>query len=139
MFNIQKATDEELIKKILWFFPLYKQLQHVISVLEEEGSYPGIKSVDVNDNVLTVRYDTWYTGEYCVDGCVTFSVECLRMTPAELKAYAVAKKKEEEAQREAEEYAREKEERREQYLKLKEEFEPEGDEPCERERTRSDS
>ena len=139
MFNIQKATDEELIKKILWFFPLYKQLQHVISVLEGESSSPGIECVDVNGNMLTVRYDTWYTGEYCVDGCVTFPVECLRMTPAELKAYAAAKKKEEAERREAEEYAREKEERREQYLKLKEEFEPEGDEPCERERARSGS
>ena len=136
MFNIKKATDEELIKKLLWFFPLYKKLQEVISVLEHEGSCPGIEKFDINGNTITVHYETWYTGEYGVDGRVAFPVRCLRMSSHELKDYALARKKAEEERREAEEYAREKEERREQYLKLKEEFEPEGDIPCERERIR---
>ena len=131
MFNIQKATDEELIKKLLWFFPLYEKLQEVISVLEEECRCPGIASFDINGDTITVRYDTWYTGEYGVDGRVTFPVKCLRMPAQELKDYALARKKAEEERREAEEHAREKEERREQYLKLKEEFEPEGANSCE--------
>lgn len=139
MFNIQKATNEELIKKLLWFFPLYKKLQEVISVLEGESRSPGIDSLDIDGELITIKYDTWYTGEYCVDGRVTFSVACLRMTPGELAVYAVARKEEEERQQEEAERAREKEERRQQYLKLKEEFDPEGDTPCDRERTRADS
>lgn len=126
MFVLNQATDKELESALLEYFPLYKQLQKIVEVFHKEGDSVGITSFGLDQGHITINYSSWGTCEYGGEGKLTVPLSMLRLSEENLEAERLIMEQKEQQRKAEQKAAEEKAQRHAEYLKLKQEFEPDG-------------